>query len=100
MAVITTIPSTSVEYVKARVEGDYTTAMTVHMAVVTADSEPVSGDWKTAAWDGVDGAADAKILIGTGTLIGALTEGLYGVWAKVTATPELPVINAGLIRIT
>lgn len=100
MATITTIPSTSVEYVHAPVTGNFTTAMTVQMAVVIADSEPVTGDWKTAAWDGVDGTADAKILIGTGSSIGALTEGVYGVWVKVTATPEIPVINAGRIRIT
>lgn len=100
MATITTIPSTSIEYLHAPVTGTFTTGMTVHMAIVIADSEPTSGDWKTAAWDGADGDADAKILIGTGSSIGALTEGLYGVWVKITATPEIPVIYTGRIRIT
>lgn len=89
------IPSTSVEYLHIPVTGDYTTSMPVFIAVVTADSEPVSADWKTAAWDGTD----AKILIGAGTTL-VLAEGLYGAWVKITATPEVPVIFAGAVRIT
>lgn len=100
MATMITIPSTSIEYVHAPITGDFTTSMTVQMAIITADTEPVTGDWKTAAWDGTDGNADAKILIGTGTSVGALTEGVYGVWVKITATPEIPVICSGRIRIT
>lgn len=95
-----TIPSSSIEYVPAHITGTYTIVMTVHMAIVPADIEPASGDWKAAEWDGVDGDAAAKIRIGTGTTIGALDEGLYGIWVKVTAPPEVPVINAGLLRIT
>lgn len=100
MATIPTIPSSSVEYIKATIAGNYLTSMAVTMAIVTADSEPVSGDWKTAAWDGTDGDADAKILIGTGSPVGALVEGLYDVWVKITATPETPVIRSGRIKIT
>lgn len=96
MATIPTIPSSSVEYIKATVTGNYTTSMAVVMAIVTADSEPVSADWKTAAWD----VTDAKILIGTGSAVGALVEGLYDVWVKITATPEIPVIRSGRIKIT
>lgn len=92
----TTIPSSSIEFVKVTVTGDWTVDMPVSMAIVIADSEPVSGDYKTAAWDGTQ----AKILIGTGSSVGALTEGLYGVWVKITATPEIPVIYSGQLRIT
>lgn len=94
-----TIPSSSVEYVKSKVTGSYTTLMPVQMAIVTAGSEPTSGDYVTAAWDGTDGDAYAKVLIGTGTTVGVKTEGLYGVWVKITATPEIPVIHCGQLRI-
>lgn len=95
-----TIPSASVEYVHAPVTGTFTTSMAVEMAVVTADHEPTSGDWHAASWDGDNGDADAKILIGTGTAIGALTDGMYGVWVRITATPEVPVLFSGALRIT
>lgn len=94
------IPSASVEYLRSTITGTFTTSMPVEMAVVQADSEPDSGDWHAATWDGADGDADAKVLIGTGSAIGALSDGLYDVWVRVTATPEVPVLYAGRMHIT
>jgi hypothetical protein len=89
-------PSSTVEYVPALVTGTFTESTPVHMAVIPYDIEPDTDDWKTAVWDG----SHAKVKIGTGTAVGALDEGLYGVWVKVTTADETPVIPSGSIRIT
>ena len=88
------IPSVSVEYLHVPVTGA-TDSMPVEVAVVARDAEPAGGDWLTAAWDGTD----AKILIGPGTDC-ERDDGVYSVWVRVTATPEIPVLKAGLLRIT
>jgi hypothetical protein len=36
----------------------------------------------------------------TGILITGLTPGFYRVWARVTSSPETPVIECGVIQIT
>lgn len=85
------IPSLSVEYVKVPVTGPTSlTSLTVQMAVVPQGQDPAGGDWKTAAWIG----SSAAVLIGTGSTVGALTRGLtYGVWVKITSSPEVPVLG-------
>lgn len=88
------IPSISVEYLHIPVTGA-TEDMPVEIAVVARDTEPGEEDWHTAAWDG----SDAKILIGPGTDL-ALTDGVYSTWVRVTSTPEIPAMRAGLLRIT
>jgi hypothetical protein len=89
------IPSTSKEYLKIPVTGA-DSDMPVEIAVVAATvEEPAAGDWKTAAWDGTD----AKVLIGPGTSL-ALANGIYRVWVRITATPELPVVRGGLLKVT
>ncbi|MEV0830873.1 MULTISPECIES: hypothetical protein [Streptosporangiaceae] len=70
--------------------------MTVQMALVPYSIEPDTSDWKTAQWDG----GYAKVKIGAGSTVGALTEGTYGVWIRVTTTDEIPVLYAGAVRIT
>lgn len=86
------IPSLSVEYVKVPiVDGPANlTSLAVQMAVVPQGQDPVSGDWKTATWIGTS----ASVLIGTGSSVGALTKGLtYGIWVKITSSPEVPVLG-------
>ena len=89
-------PSSTVEYVPVPVTGDYTLSTPVHMAVVPYGVEPGEDDWHAAAWDG----GYAKVKIGAGSNVGQLDEGTYGVWVKVTAADEQPVMNAGPIRVT
>ena len=96
MATIPCIPSSSVEYISSTVTGDATESDPVEMAVVAYGVEPDGDDWHTAAWDG----AAAKVKIGTGTSVGELDEGTYGVWVRVTTADEVPVLYAGAIRIT
>lgn len=91
------IPSLSVEYVKVPVDGPTDlTALTVQMAIVSDGQDPAGGDWKTAAWIGTS----AAILIGPATLL-PLTKGTtYGVWVKITSTPEVPVLGPYKLHIT
>lgn len=99
------IEETSVQYLTANVITDEDpTAHTVQMCVVATGAEP-SG-YETAEWDGTATAVGnkyrtkCKILVGTGTDIGALEAGRYDVYVKVTATPETIVTLAdGVLRI-
>jgi len=78
------------------------TGNTVQMAFPAVGVDPVSGDWKTASWETdttlTPDAYYARCLVGPGGTI-ALAAGTYGVWVKVTATPEIPVIKAGPMRV-
>ena len=35
-----------------------------------------------------------------GVMVEGLTPGLYDIWAQVTSSPEIPVIDCGIISIT
>lgn len=85
-----TIPSLSVEYVKVPIDGPPGfTELDVDMAIVPEGQDPDSGDWKTAAW--VDNSA--AVLIGPATTL-PLTKGVnYGIWVKITSSPEEPVLG-------
>lgn len=93
---ITAIPSSSREYLHVTVTGDYTTAMPVEIAIVPYGIEPSDADWAPASWQG----GQARILIGPGSAVGELDEGLYGVWVRVTTPEEAPVLHSGTIKIT
>ena len=91
-----TIPSTSLEYLHVPITGgSLDTPVEIAVVAVTVE-EPAVGDWKTAdVWDG----AVAKLLIGPGGTL-TLADGAYRVWVRVTATPEIPVLRSGLIKVT
>lgn len=95
------IPSTSVQYVQMRVDTTVNpTSNLVSMAVTPRGTEPVAGDFKTATW-AAGTPYKAQVLIGTGSSVGVLAEGVYQVWVKVTATPEIPVMQStNCLRIT
>lgn len=93
---ITSIPSSSREYLHIAVSGDYSMSMPVELAIVPYGVEPDDDDWTTAAW--VDGAA--RLLIGPGSTFGELDEGDYGAWVRVTTSEERPVIYSGIVKIT
>ena len=69
------------------------------MALPVVDVEPVVGDWKIASWETVD-VDDffARMLVGPGGVI-TLTPGDYDILVKIDATPEIPVLRAGLLRV-
>lgn len=91
------IPSLSVEYVKVPVTGpDDLTSLTVEMAVLPDGQDPTGGDWESGTWIGTS----AAILIGPATSL-PLTKGItYGVWVRITSTPEIPVLGPYSLHIT
>ncbi len=97
MSAILCIPSTSKEFLHVPITASSSlSSYPVDMAVVAYGAEPDSGDWKTAAWE----STTAKILIGPGSsAIGALAEGIYGVWVRITTVEEKPVLYSGIVKI-
>jgi hypothetical protein len=94
------IPAQSKEYLKLPVTSpDSVAVLAVHMAVLPRGQDPGDNDWKTAEW--VSSATTVRILIGPGSPdIGQLGEGIYVPWVKVTANPEIPVLEGIPFRIT
>ncbi|MFB4275750.1 hypothetical protein ACBJ59_10695 [Nonomuraea sp. MTCD27] len=86
-----TIPSLSVEYVKIPiVDGPANlTSLTVQMAVIPQGQDPVSGDWKAATWVG----PSAAVLVGPATPLPLAKGVTYGIWVKITSSPEVPVLG-------
>lgn len=108
-AQIPIIAAASVEYLRVAVSAKEAgvvvnpTTDAVAMAVKTSGT-PSGGDWKTAAWE-TDATTDpdtyyARVLVGTGTDVGALTAGdTYSVWVRVSDSPEVPIKHAGYIQV-
>lgn len=92
-----TIPSLSVEYVKVPITGPAALAdLPVQMAIVPDGQDPAGGDWKAASWIGTS----AAVLIGPATSL-PLTKGVtYGIWVKITSSPEVPVLGPYPLHIT
>lgn len=90
------IPSSSVILYRHQVTAsEDPTSNLVSIAVMPYGVEPGAGDFKTAAWLTEGANRYAVVLIGqAGTGIGVLTEGIYKSWVKVTATPEIPVLES------
>ena len=93
------IENSSIEYVKVLVVTDTDpTANTVKMAIVPAKTDPTG--FQTAAWVGTSTLVQgkyqtyARILVGTGSAIGALTEGIYDTYVEIVATPEDIILQA------
>jgi hypothetical protein len=93
------VPSTSVVYVGPVTIPQATTDMPVKLALIPRGvDEPADADWHAAdIWD----STGAWLRIGPGT-DRPLTDGLYQMFAQVTAGAEVPVIEVenGLVRIT
>lgn len=93
-----TISNLSVEYVKVPIDDGPAnlTELDVDMAIVPQGQDPVSGDWKSASWVGTS----AAVLIGPATSL-PLSKGVtYGVWVKITSSPEIPVLGPFDLHIT
>ena len=94
------IPSISVEYVPVPVTGPSgLTTLPVEMAIVQQGQDPAGGDWKSAEWSD-DADSTALVLIGPGTDL-ELEKGVnYGIWVKITSSPEVPVLGPYPLHIT
>jgi hypothetical protein len=62
----------------------------VEFAVLLGNARPVELDWATPT------TLDDRI----GVMVDSLTPGTYAVWARITSTPEVPVIDCGRFRVT
>lgn len=100
------ISAGSVEYVRVMVSARESgaavnpTSATVTMAFLTASTEPVSGDWKTASWE-TDASSDpdiyyARCLIGSAVVLAA---GTYNTWVKIASSPETVIKRSGYLEV-
>lgn len=97
-----TIPAVSTEYLHGPVTASATLdTQTVEVAFVTPASAVPSDatSWITATWEG--GAATTRtwrVLIGPGSAA-PLAAGSYGVWVRITDTPEVPIRKHDILTI-
>jgi hypothetical protein len=83
----------SVEYLYADVTADRELdSQPVEMAV---DTNPASADWAEATWVGDPGLTRSCRIL----LDGTLAAGKYSVYVRITDTPEVPVVKAGVLRV-
>ncbi|GII87077.1 hypothetical protein Ssi03_50670 [Sphaerisporangium siamense] len=89
------IPASSTEFLHLDFDvapGNITT-LPVQMAITVYPRGPVSGDWVDAAWTPGAAPPASRILIGPDSAR-PLARATYCVWGRVTAAPELPVVEA------
>lgn len=100
----------SCQYVQAAVSATVSgapynpTSDVVQFAFTRAPAAPGPSDWVAGSWDGATprppgSTYAAQCLVGPGGTI-TLAAGTYTMWIKITDTPETPVINVGLLKIT
>ena len=102
-----TIPSTSIEYYVAEIDSDNDpTGGSIEFAFTTSIDDD-GASWVAGAWYGSavlqsdsTYATKARILVGPAQAI-TLTEGVtYVAQVRVTASPEVPVMDVGTVRVT
>jgi len=96
------IRAQSLEYLPIRVKatrlgGDYDPSVDpVEVALPEINVAPST--WKVATWQSYDGKHYANVLVGTGGDF-ALAVGDYDIFVRITDSPEVPVLRAGMLRI-
>lgn len=89
--------------ITATVNGVYPynpTVDVVQAAFVAPGTNPGALDWKSASWETKGSTYFARCLVGPG--VGAaldLVAGTYRMWIKITDNPEIPVLEAGNLRV-
>lgn len=88
---ILVLPATTVEFIRNEVTSSVDlTAEVVEIAITTSGTAPGPSDWETAMWDG-----DGNIAY---LYPGTTAAGIYDYWVRVTAMPEIPVRNSGIVQ--
>ena len=90
-----TMPHGSVEYLKGTVTADHDLDTQPVEVAVTATSHPGDEDWADAEWAGDVGTSRKWRLL----LDGSLATGAYYVNVRLTDTPAVPIIPAGMLWI-
>ena len=96
------ISSLSTETIMVLVEdvlGVALSGLTVQMAFTAG--QPTGPDWKAATWTTLTAPTRyfATCLVGPAGTV-TLADGVYEIWVKVTATPEVPVKFGGYLVVT
>ena len=86
------IPVGSVEYLYADVTGDVALEGPVEMGLGVGADEVV---WQEAQWVGDVGTSRSARLL----LDGSLAVGTYYLFARVTDSPEVPVLSCGKVKV-
>lgn len=96
----------STVYIKARVVARVNgaaynpTADTVQAAFKAPGVSPGPGDWLAASWETSGTSYFARVLVGPGAgAVVDLAVGTYDMWLKITDNPEIPVVEAGTLRV-
>jgi len=87
--------------ITATVNGVYPynpTADTVEAAFVAPGVNPAALDWKAASWETQGTSYFARCLVGPAGVV-TLAAGTYKMWVRVTDNPEIPVLEAGNVRV-
>jgi hypothetical protein len=87
---VNTYPRETVEFMPLTVMDGTTPVTTYQVQLTTGTLRPTLGGWIANT------ALDGK----HGVMITGLSRGTYGVWAKVTDNPEIPVIFLGYFSVT
>lgn len=99
------VSSASTQYVFVPVTGTLLgssydpTGDPVSLAFVSLGVTPGSGDWHTATWQTVNSSNLAVCLVGPANGGVMLDAGVWVVWVRVTATPEVPILQAGYLNV-
>jgi hypothetical protein len=84
-------PRETVEFQPVVVTVDTVEVVTaVELCILPTGDRPVELDWQAAV------ELENRI----GLMIDGLDHGSYHVWARITDTPEIPVLDCGALRIT
>lgn len=103
------IPNISTEYVRAKIVVEKAgvvvdpTSDAVYMAFPLNGVSPTT--WYIGAWETSTDSLNrtsyyAKVLIGPAGGAVTLAIGRYGVWVKISDSPETPIIDAGRLTIS
>lgn len=97
----------STVYVKSRVTATVNgstsynpTGDPVEIAFKSPGVDPVAPDWAMGSWETVGTSGYyARLLVGPGPGGLNLAVGTYDMWIRVTDNPEIPVMQAGPLRV-
>lgn len=89
---ILVLPAVTMEYIRNEVTSttDLTSSV-VEVAIMPEGDTPGVSDWDDADWD----SGNIRYLYD-----GSLAAGTYDYWVRITAPPETPVRNTGIVILT
>lgn len=97
------VPLGSREYIKVpfTTAPDNADGYTVEMSIIPyGQKHATESDWRPAEWvTNGDGLLAARLLIGPGEGALDLGAGTYIVRARITANPERPIVESGLLEV-